>query len=128
MQTPWLHGSEGHDGDGPNTSKQVPGSGPTLHVRHWPQDATTQQTPSVQNPEAHSVPPAQVLPRGFGADVVVVVVDVEVVVVGAGVVVGAAQPPDGPRTWPGGQTVVPGEQVPGGRQRELVTVPVIGLV
>jgi hypothetical protein len=63
--------------------------------------------------------------------VVVVVVDVDVVVVGAGVVVvvvGAAHTPDGPRTWPGGQTVVPGLHVPGGRQRLLKTRPVIGLV
>ena len=92
VQTPRLHGSDGHDGDGPNTSKQVPGSGPTLQVRHWPHDCTTQQTPSVQNPESHSVPFAQALPSGFDRAVVVDVVVVEVVVVGA------AQPPDGPRT------------------------------
>ena len=56
--------------------------------------------------------PPQVMP-GHGAEVVVVVV---VVVVGRAVVVVVAP------------VSVPGEQVPGGRQRELVTVPVIGLV
>jgi hypothetical protein len=50
-----------------------------------------------------------------GAGVVVVVVGAAVVVV---VVVGAAQVPDGPRTWPGGQVGVP-VQLPGGMQREL---------
>lgn len=52
--------------------------------------------------------------------VVVVVVVVGACVVVVVVVVGAAQTPEGPTTWPGGQRTTPGEHVPGGRQRELL--------
>jgi hypothetical protein len=72
-----------------------------------------------QAPSTHTIPTPHCAPSAnpeahVGAGVVVVVV----VVVGAAVVVVVVAPP----------ISVPGEQVPGGRQRELITRPVTGLV
>jgi hypothetical protein len=75
-----------------------------------------------------SAAPAQAAGAGVVAVVLVVEVEVvvDVVVVGAGVVV--THPAEGSATSPAGQTASPGPQVPGGRQRELKTRPVTGLV
>jgi hypothetical protein len=46
------------------TPSQVPGFGP-LQVEHMPVQALTQQTPSTQKPEPHSLPAPQAAPLGL---------------------------------------------------------------
>ena len=51
------------------TVKQWPGEVARLQLRHAPVQAFSQQTPSTHCPVAHSLPPAQVNPSGFGPQV-----------------------------------------------------------
>lgn len=47
----------------PVTAEQVPALPASLHASHWPEQAPSQQTPSAQKPELHSVFPPQAVPR-----------------------------------------------------------------
>ncbi len=51
------------------TIKQWPGEVASAQYEQVPVQALSQQTPSTQNPEAHSVEPPQVKPSGFGPQV-----------------------------------------------------------
>lgn len=56
----WLSGSAPT-----GTNVQVPALPDSAHDRHVPVQLELQHTPCWQRPDAHSVPPAQVVPSGF---------------------------------------------------------------
>jgi hypothetical protein len=68
-QTPFVHvlqaPAQTLRGSTPLTTRQRPSRPLTLHERHAPAQADSQQTPSTQAPDAHSPAAPHVVPSGF---------------------------------------------------------------